>query len=133
MNHAENLFTKKKYDESLNLVSDIARLEVEKYTGYLNSITLENLLKNIGSEIFPNDTYPKRDENQKKKRVLHISTEIHAIGGHSRVIMDWINNDCESESYLAVTNQPFLDQTSKREIKSKFNNFISFQFFKGDI
>jgi hypothetical protein len=100
---AEKLFLRKQFPKALELISGIAFYETKFYYGYLSSIRLEKLLIKIGKTIFPDSNYKKKDTDQQK--VLHIASEFYNIGGHTRVILDWIKYDSEYQSEIIVTDQ----------------------------
>ncbi|HEY2972560.1 MAG TPA: glycosyltransferase [Pyrinomonadaceae bacterium] len=68
--------------------------------------SLENPLLEIGrrlEEAPQPDAHPAR--HPAKRRVLHVATTLYDIGGHSRLITNWIHNDKSSEHSLLLTDQ----------------------------
>src|SRR5690606_26970554 len=100
---AEKLVSNKKYDKALEVISSIAFNETKYYYGYLSSIRLEKLLLKVGEAIFPFSNFKKKDVTQNK--VLHIASELYNIGGHTRVVIDWLKYDTESISEILITDQ----------------------------
>jgi hypothetical protein len=46
-----------------------------------------------------------RIEAGPRRHILHVATTIHDIGGHSKLICNWISNDSESRHSLLLINQ----------------------------
>jgi hypothetical protein len=48
---------------------------------------------------------PPRLAREAKRHVLHVATQVLAIGGHTRTIRNWVTNDPDSVHSLLVTSQ----------------------------
>lgn len=101
--HAELLHQKGAHEPALELITALASLESKEYIGYLSSIRLEQLLAAMGADLFPEAKYANKKEQQ--RHVLHIGTEFYNIGGHTKVALDWIANDEQSQSELLIIHQ----------------------------
>lgn len=124
LDYSCELEEKKEYDKLLNYISDLAQLETNKYLGYLSSIRMENILQNIAIELSVNNKYVEKPKTHNKRKVIHLATEIYSVGGHSRVIKDWMKNDIDSDSHLIITNQ--LPNNNLTETELDFNGKITF-------
>lgn len=103
VDHVEVLYHQGRFEQAISLTTDLAHLESKEYVGYLSSIRLEELLYKMGAKLFPHANYKRKTESQRK--VLHIGTEFYNVGGHTKVAVDWIQNDKDSLSDLLVINQ----------------------------
>ncbi|MCK4922206.1 MAG: hypothetical protein KAS71_14235 [Bacteroidales bacterium] len=105
----ESLLNKDLSDEEcVNEITSIASNAWINYNGLLCDFRLEELLLSIGKKnIVENPIIREKDGNNK---ILHVATNVWAIGGHTRVILDWIINDNSSEHVLYLTNQDKLPE-----------------------
>ncbi|MEH2443119.1 glycosyltransferase [Nostoc sp.] len=78
-----------------------------KHCGLFSSPELEHILLTIGQKAIRN----KRDINKSTsspatpKKVLHVATSVMSIGGHSRMLWRWIQQDTERSHSLVLTQQ----------------------------
>lgn len=94
-----------------HLDDEILALEIQKiahflclnYSGVLSDYRLENKLLEIGEGI--ETTNRKRETKNKKRKILHIATQLYNTGGHARVLRNWIIIDKHSDSKILFTNQ----------------------------
>ncbi|WMX15215.1 hypothetical protein [Aureispira sp. CCB-E] len=103
VDYAHDLCQEGALTDAVSLISKLAYLEGRDYIGYLSSIRLEVLLLKIAQKTFPNSNFKKKEK--KERKVLHIGTEFYNIGGHTKVVLDWIENDIYSNSEILLTNQ----------------------------
>jgi hypothetical protein len=74
-------------------------------TGLFASPELEEILSQIGKslpavhpELSPNSQAPA-------KKILHVLTEVHSLGGHTRLTWRWIRGDANRNHSVALTRQ----------------------------
>ena len=103
VDYVEVLYHQGAFEQAIGLTTDLAYWESKEYVGYLSSIRLEELLYKMGASLFPVAKYKGKKEAQRK--VLHIGTEFYNVGGHTKVAIDWIQNDKNSLSELLVIHQ----------------------------
>ena len=105
-------------EEAASLVEDAATFAFHEYPGLLSDYRLENRLNSLGANLRP--PRPRLDAGS-SCGVLHIATELYNVGGHARVLQNWIDQDDSGEARLVLTRQraptpsPFL-RNVKREL-----------------
>ena len=75
-----------------------------KHPGLFTSWELEQLLIKIGQQAIPANTN-RISRFSPPKKILHVSTYVASIGGHSRMIWRWINQDKERSHSIVLTRQ----------------------------
>jgi hypothetical protein len=80
-----------------------ACIAVETHCGIFSSTRLERLLTTIGKASEP--ASKPRPAPTAVRRVLHVSTQVYPVGGHSKMLRLWIENDPGRQHSLALTNQ----------------------------
>lgn len=94
--------------EAAAAYSEIAAVHAtHKHCGLFVSSELEEILCNIGEKVVPNSTSSVANARSQKapKNILHVSTTVMPIGGHSRMIWRWIKQDKERSHSLVLTRQ----------------------------
>ena len=68
---------------------------------------LDNTVLDLGRELGGIDPSmrPRVPEHRGKRRVLHVTTTVFGVGGHTRTIKHWIHLDRSSQHLLVLTNQ----------------------------
>lgn len=97
------LHSERRPERMIERISEAASFAVSAFPGLLNDSRLDRKLIDIGLSLRTKPPTPHQDGRRKK--VLHIATQIYSIGGHTRVIGNWAENDVHSESHLILTNQ----------------------------
>ncbi len=79
-----------------------------KHCGFFVSPELEEILLSIGRQVIPtySDLRKSNLHPEKPKKILHVATSVQAIGGHSKMIWRWIQQDSERSHSLLLTQQP---------------------------
>ena len=72
---------------------------------------IENIALEIGKELEalqqpPADTSTNESHSREQRRVLHVATGVSGIGGHTRLISNWMENDGDSRHSLLLLSQP---------------------------
>ncbi len=75
-----------------------------KHPGLFASSELEQVLMTIGQRAIPTNIN-RISGFSKSKKILHVATYVASIGGHSRMIWRWINQDKERSHSVVLTRQ----------------------------
>ena len=97
-------------EQALQTIERIAGFAAEFHPGRFADGALENVAYEIGRalETAPNDTQgftlpaPRAPGS---RRVLHVTTRVFGVGGHTRMLTHWIRNDRDSRHSVALLNQ----------------------------
>ncbi|MEH2078329.1 MAG: glycosyltransferase [Nostoc sp.] len=78
-----------------------------KHCGLFSSPELEHILLTIGQKAIRNklDINKSTSSPATPKKVLHVATSVMPIGGHSRMLWRWIQQDTERSHSLVLTQQ----------------------------
>ncbi|GJD16219.1 hypothetical protein RIVM261_011750 [Rivularia sp. IAM M-261] len=96
-----------KYDEAVVYGQMAAFHASLKHCGLFVSPELEQILIKIGKEAIPKYSCQKSSlHSEKPKNILHVATGVQSIGGLSRMIWRWIQQDTECSHSLVLTRQP---------------------------
>lgn len=114
-----NLITNKHYDDAAYYAQKLSTHAWLNFTGYFSLWKFEIMLGRLGNCIPKIGMY----ERKKNKKILHICTELYSIGGHTKLLFNWIENSKDYEHSIMLTKQNEVD-----DVISKFNysleNFI---------
>jgi glycosyltransferase involved in cell wall biosynthesis len=104
---AKNLVKSHQYDAAAVYAEIAACYALCQHCGIFASIELEHILLTIGQQaIKQSDSIPKRINLSKDpKNILHVATNVGAIGGHSRMIWRWMQKDTARSHSLVLTRQ----------------------------
>lgn len=101
-------------ESCLRLIEHISRFACEHHTGRFADGALDNRAMEIGLELerlcptipsLESELDRPAESRDASRRILHVATEVAAIGGHTRTIQHWVSNDPGSSHSLIVTNQ----------------------------
>lgn len=101
----------------LKKIERISKHAAFNFNGLLSDSRLETILNNIGGNIpsFPKKRFIYRE----RLNILHIATTLLNVGGHTRVIRNWLEQDKINSNILAVVNQEMeLDFHLKKDFES---------------
>lgn len=101
-------FVQKGQYHTAAVYAEIAALyATEKHCGLFVSPELEQILLTIGQKAISTDFTLDRNAsfNQAPKNILHVSTAVMGVGGHSRMLWRWIGQDTERSHSLVLTRQ----------------------------
>ncbi len=104
---AEDLIKQDQLDAALAYLQIAASHAVVNHCGFYSCPKLEHILLKIGQRVISKNLYSrKRDSSPKKvKKILHVSTHISQIGGISRLLYRWIQQDSKQYHSIALTKQ----------------------------
>lgn len=121
-----NLLEKKSVLSKNDLLREIERIASDatfNFNGLLSDQRLEFLLNAVGKEIKTHENFEKKEKSV-SFNVLHIATTLYNVGGHTRVIKNWISQDSVNGNSLIVTNQ---DVELDLELEECFENCVKFE------
>lgn len=77
------------------------------HSGIFVSNELEQILLTIGQKTISKSFSHNRSTASLKtpKRILHVITSVHSIGGHTRMVWRWIQQDAERSHSIVITRQ----------------------------
>lgn len=106
LNIAQINLNSKDYEQASRWCYEAAKFASENHPGFYTSNLLENILIKCANNVPKiNDNIKIQKSNGTRRRVLHVLSEGFAVGGHTRLLKKWINNDKESEHSLVTTWQ----------------------------
>lgn len=92
----------------LRRVSVAAALAAEFHTGRFADGAIENIATWIGKTLRPvlaHNLDVATIRNDGRRRILHVASHVRGIGGHSRILYQWVRNDRSSCHSLVVLQQ----------------------------
>lgn len=96
-------FKKHLWEEVCEEIEGLAVFMVTHHTGFFASCELEEMLLEC-SKLLPGITYETNFvKNSNKRNVLHVLTDGYEVGGHTRLIKHWIEQDETSIHHVIVT------------------------------
>lgn len=104
---AKDFLERGKYDMAAVYGEMAASYASGKHCGLFVSLELEQILLAIGRKAIRNNNYLSvgKSSLHNPKKILHIATSIGSIGGHSRMLWRWIQQDTERSHSLVLTRQ----------------------------
>lgn len=91
-------------DELLEHIQSIASFAWKCHTGYLRDNRLDKLLDSISvkkERIGLQET----EDHSGRKHVIFVASTIYNVGGHTRIMLDWIATDVDRKYTIILTNQ----------------------------
>ncbi|MBV6880921.1 glycosyltransferase family 1 protein [Epilithonimonas ginsengisoli] len=122
---AKRLFEEELYEDCINYIQKTACFGWFNFSGYYKSEQLEILLAKIQQKILPSSSHPKK--NNKNNKVLHICSEVHVSGGHSKLLYNWIKNDTSKKHSILSTRLSADDLKAVSE--TYFEDISDIEFF----
>ncbi len=107
LSRASSLARRGKYNAAAAYAQIAANHAQLNHCGFYASPELETLLLEIGHKVIPTDL-DDRERNSRAenpKHVLHVSTHVRDIGGISRMLWRWIQQDSKRSHSVALTRQ----------------------------
>lgn len=109
LTQAKALVERGKYDEAAVSGEMAAAFACGQPCGFFVSFELEQVLLKIGKQAIKSHSYQRQNlspsQSHRPKNVLHVCTSVMSIGGHSRMLWRWMQQDQESIHSLALTKQ----------------------------
>jgi glycosyltransferase involved in cell wall biosynthesis len=108
-----------------------------QHCGFFVSPELEQLLLEIGRKAIPRQFYPSESKCLPKAptKILHVSTCVKYLGGHSRMILRWIQQDTECSHSLVVTDESreAIPKTLREAVSNSNGNIYSLKETVGSL
>lgn len=104
---AKLLFDEKKFNDCLMYIEKMSYSAWYNFPGYYTSNCFESIIRNIALKNLDFEEAYVQDTPEDK--TLHLFSEISNIGGHSKLIFSWMENDKNSKHYLMSTWQNFQE------------------------
>lgn len=101
------LFDEEKFNDCLMYIEKTSYSAWYNFPGYYTSNCFESIIRNIALKSLDFDNVNIQDTAEDK--TLHLFSEISSIGGHSKLIFSWMENDKNSKHYLLSTWQNFQE------------------------
>lgn len=103
------------YDAAVVYAEIAASYATYNHCGLFASPELEQLLFTIGQTVIKGSSYPNQSMSAHKvpKKILHVSAYAHGIGGLSRMIWRWIQQDKERSHSVVLTRQALAGEIPK--------------------
>lgn len=108
----------KKYNDGLAFYQIAANIAWKSHCGFFENLSLENRLIDVSRSIFHP---PHKKEHSKSNKVLHILNQVYPIGGHTRVVWNWISRDKNHQHSVLLLDQDCLPIPDTL-IKAVFNS-----------
>ncbi|MBD2493030.1 glycosyltransferase [Nostoc sp. FACHB-280] len=106
---AKTLVKRRKYEDGTVCAEMAAKFACGQPCGLFVSWELEQVLLEIGKHAIKQNSYLKKEavisKSNRPKNILHVCTSVMSIGGHSRMLWRWMQQDQESIHSLALTKQ----------------------------
>jgi len=119
LEHIHSLYKKGRFENTLKCIQLTADYAWKVHTGRYTDGRIENIAFDIGQNLNnilksqKLDNYrfnlPAITNKYKKRNILHIATRVSKIGGHTRLINNWIKQDTHSSHSLVIVNQTNLE------------------------
>ncbi|RXM40027.1 hypothetical protein BOQ62_08190 [Chryseobacterium sp. CH21] len=88
---AKLLFDEKKFNDCLIYIEKISYSAWYNFPGYYTSNCFESIIRKIALKSLDFENVNIQDTTEDK--TLHLFSEINSIGGHSKLIFSWMEND----------------------------------------
>lgn len=106
LTQAERALHRGALEEGLNAAQVAAHFAWTNHTAEFYSARLEEIVCAIGrTEVFPTDGVALGERALHARRVLHVATEVAQVGGHARLLENWVLQDCNRQHRLLLTQQ----------------------------
>lgn len=105
--NAQRAAVEARIDDALDAVEKAAFLAAKFHPGRFADGRLENVIFEIGRALPPVPPTQRFDRSQAggKRCVLHVATDVSTIGGHTRMLAQWIAADSRSTHRVLITRQ----------------------------
>jgi hypothetical protein len=105
MRQAGAAYGQGEYLEAAAMLQIAAGCAWRRHCGFFFSAQLEEMLIDISAKIAKEMAPIPRRKKRQGPKVLHILTQAHAVGGHTRLVCNWIEADRANEHHVVLTQQ----------------------------
>lgn len=115
LSKAEDLVSREKFDAAAAYLQIAAAHATVNHCGFYSCPRLERILLEIGQRVISKGAYSQKvaPSPERVKKILHVSTHVGHIGGISRLLQRWIQQDSERSHSVALTKQGELQVPTK--------------------
>jgi hypothetical protein len=99
---AELLVDSNRYDDALLLAERVATNAMYNYAGFYTDGAFENLVVKIGNHCLPQPSIKAQPNSQ---RIVHVVSTVGRVGGHGRLLQEWVARDTLHVHRVVVTQQ----------------------------
>lgn len=99
-------------DPALHIAACLSTYAYLNFTSFYCSYRLEKLVQTIGAKVMQPAT-PSTNAGSEKRRILHVASELYELGGHTPLLLKWIQRDVDSEHHIFLTRQTAATIPSK--------------------
>lgn len=110
------LFSAKLYEDCLAYAQNLASFSWMNFTGYYTNWGLERILKEVSQKVLQKNEI-ESSVNVDKRQVLHVVTKVYKVGGHSKLLFNWIKKEKQSEHSVLATS---LTEDELKEVCSYY-------------
>jgi hypothetical protein len=103
VNVAENYFEKRQYDHAAAYTQVAADFAWCNHPGLFSSSRLEKILLDIRASLKFTSISSRKQSSP--KQILHVMTQAYPVGGHTRLVANWIEKDTTHKHSLVLTRQ----------------------------
>ncbi len=103
---AELLVNSNRYDDALLLAERVATNAMYNYAGFYADGAFENLVVKIGTHCLPK---PAVAAQTNANLIVHVISTFGRVGGHGRLLQEWIARDTLHVHRVVVTQQTAID------------------------
>jgi hypothetical protein len=105
-------------EAAINIASLAASFSASNYCGFYSDNKIETLLNNIGKKILPITERVSQHKAGAKQRILHYATMLLNVGGHTRLLDNWVKADTSNSHDIFLSKQSceipfFITETIK--------------------
>jgi glycosyltransferase involved in cell wall biosynthesis len=106
---AENLLKSGHTDSALQMAQRLSTYAWVNFTSYYTSYRLEKLIAEIGKKTVKSKNTPAPEKKNSKRRILHVASELYELGGHTPLLLKWMQRDKTSDHSLFLTRQSVVN------------------------
>lgn len=101
---AEQFVAQNELDIALHIAAGLSTYAYLNFTSFYSSYRLEKLVQTIGTKVMQPVTQEVKPHSG-KRRILHVASELYELGGHTPLLLKWIQRDRDSEHNIFLTRQ----------------------------
>lgn len=103
VDNIKNIINKEKsIEEQLNLIQVLCNYLWENITGIYRDKDIENIILDISDKIFKGNKAKDSYLKNIREETLHIITETYTMGGHTRLLYNWLKFDIERKNDILI-------------------------------
>ena len=112
------------FEQKVKIAECAAKYFVYNHTGYFTSSVLESFFVGFARQI----KVDLSEINYKKNTFLHVLTEGHNTGGHTRVVERWIDHAPSDQTHSVAVIQPVEEKLTllEKAVASKHGEYVCF-------